>query len=137
LLSAPAKKSFSSVRSSISACSIFKSTGGAGSATEQRGCPVKHLSRPCRDLVAVNVVLPRQTASVFSPLMAATAALALKAECASDVPVAPLSRPIRGILTAIRQIFHLSTCPNLPSHLYPEQIMSAGVRHDIHGPPLG
>jgi len=36
----------------------------------------------------------------------------------SDVLVLPLSLLIRGILAALRQIFHLSACPNLPGHLY-------------------
>jgi putative hemolysin len=35
----------------------------------------------------------------------------------SDVLVLPLSLLIRGILAALRQIFHLSACPNLPGHL--------------------
>jgi hypothetical protein len=36
----------------------------------------------------------------------------------SDVLVLPLSLLIRGILAALRQIFHLSACPNLPGHLW-------------------
>jgi hypothetical protein len=31
--------------------------------------------------------------------------------------VLPWSLLIRGILAALRQIFHLSACPNLPGHL--------------------
>jgi len=29
-----------------------------------------------------------------------------------------LSLLIGGILAALRQVFHLSSCPNLPGHLY-------------------
>ena len=35
----------------------------------------------------------------------------------SDVLVLPLSLLIRGILAALRQIFHLSGCPDFASHL--------------------
>src|SRR3954451_14333140 len=38
--------------------------------------------------------------------------------CASDVPVSPLSLLICGTLAAFRQKLHLSTCPNLASQLY-------------------
>ena len=37
--------------------------------------------------------------------------------CASVALVSSWSLPIRGILAALRQIFHLSNCPNLPGHL--------------------
>src|SRR5205809_6762636 len=37
--------------------------------------------------------------------------------CASDVPVSPLSLLICGTLAAFRQKLHLSTCPNLASQL--------------------
>jgi hypothetical protein len=30
-----------------------------------------------------------------------------------------LSLLIGGILAALRQVFHLSSCPNLPGHLFP------------------
>src|SRR3954452_13231744 len=39
--------------------------------------------------------------------------------CASDVPVSPLSLLICGTLAAFRQKLHLSTCPNLASQLCP------------------
>jgi hypothetical protein len=38
-------------------------------------------------------------------------------DCASHVPVFPLSLLIGGLSAALRQILHLSDCPNLPSHL--------------------
>jgi hypothetical protein len=37
------------------------------------------------------------------------------------VLVASLSLLIGGILAALRQIFHLSSCPSLPGHLYRRQ----------------
>src|SRR3954454_8490043 len=81
-LSAPAKKSLSSVSSPILACSTFKSTTGAASAA-----PPPNNSAAPSSIRALHAVIwlgctsycCARSASVFSPLMAATATFALKA----------------------------------------------------------
>jgi hypothetical protein len=59
--------------------------------------------------------------------MAASATFVLKAGHAFGVFVLPWSLLIPGILAAFRQIFHLSTRPNLADHL-------SGARHQTRTP---
>src|SRR5689334_2536097 len=91
LLSAPAKKSFSKISSPILACRVFTSTTGAASpaalpepnnpAAASTKCPFQAVIWfGCTSYCCAN------SASVFSPLMAASATLALKAgACARRV----------------------------------------------------
>src|SRR4051795_13476697 len=83
LLSAPDKKSFSSVSSPIFACSSFRSTGGTASVA---GPDPKTPAAPSCSCAFQAVIWPGCTsnslansASVFSPLIAASATFALKA----------------------------------------------------------
>src|SRR5205823_9731582 len=81
LPSAPAKKSFSSVSSPIFASSVFRSTDGAASLAADPepntpGGTLHQLRLPGRDLVRVNVNSCASSASVLSPLMAASATFA-------------------------------------------------------------
>src|SRR3954447_25039559 len=83
LLSAPNKKSFSSVSSPIFACSSFRSTGGTASVA---GPDPKTPAAPSCSCAFQAVIWPGCTsnslansASVFSPLIAASATFALKA----------------------------------------------------------
>src|SRR5271154_5903307 len=84
LLSAPDKKSFSSANSPILACSSFKSTAGAGSAPKT--APPNKPAAPSVSRAFQSVIwfgctsyCCASSASVFSPLRAATATFALKA----------------------------------------------------------
>src|ERR1700676_2092027 len=84
LLSAPAKKSFSSASSPILACSTFKSTAGRASwlAAPEPNTPAAP-SRSCAFQLVIWFGCTSNScassASVFSPLMAANATFALKA----------------------------------------------------------
>ena len=64
LLSAPSKKSFSSVISPIFACSVFKSTAGVGSAAAARpntpAAAFQKLRPPLGDLVRVDIEALRE-----------------------------------------------------------------------------
>src|SRR5476651_1678874 len=83
LLSAPAKKSFSSASSPILACSTFKSTAGRASvlAAPEPNTPAAP-SRSCAFQLVIwfgcTSNCCARSASVFSPLMAASATFALK-----------------------------------------------------------
>jgi hypothetical protein len=84
LLSAPSKKSFSSVSSPILACNDFTPTVGvaapsAATRTKHLGGPFLKLRLPLRDLIGVDVKQLRQLGQRLSPLTAASAIFALKA----------------------------------------------------------
>ena len=85
LLSAPSKKSFSSVSSPILACSVFKSTGGAAAsglaAPEYPGRAFEKLRLPLRDLVGVDIELLRQLGQRLLALDRGQGHLRLEGRC--------------------------------------------------------
>jgi hypothetical protein len=62
-------------------------------------------------------VTPSYVSKVLSRWRATGETTARRPDRASGVLALRLSLLIRGILAALRQIFHLSACPNLPGHL--------------------
>jgi 'Paired box' domain len=62
-------------------------------------------------------VTPSYVSKVLSRRRATGETTARRPDCASGALALRLSLLIHGILAALRQIFHLSACPNLPGHL--------------------
>ena len=121
LLSAPDKKSFSSVSPPILACRTLRSTAAAaglpaGPEPNTSGGTLRELGLPGRDLVRMHVILLRQLGQRLLALEAANATLALKAgQCVRRARLS-WSLPIRAILAVPIRISQPITS-NLPGHL--------------------
>jgi len=119
LVSAPSKKSFSSVssRSWVQRLHIDRGAAVAGlpAPNTSDAHPQAELSRPSLDWVDVEVL--GHWAIVRSPLTAASATFALKAGLWFRAVVCSWSLLFAAIIAAFRQKLHLSGCSNLRSRL--------------------
>src|ERR1700731_3616965 len=124
LLSAPSKKSFSSVNCPIFACSTFTSMGGA----TELALPASNTSatRSCNCFFQSVIWFGwtsncwASSASVLSPLRAASATFALNAgECARRFRFVIFWFLVAGHYDRLTpQLFHLTNCPNSRRHLW-------------------
>src|SRR5258708_1502929 len=124
LLSATSKKSFSSVNCPIFACSTFTSIGGA----TELALPPSNTSgtRSCNCFFQSVIWFGwtsncwASSASVLSPLRAASATFALNAgECARRFRFVIFWFLVAGHYDRLTpQLFHLTNCPNSRRHLF-------------------